>query len=161
MILCSVQHTGTKFLRDMFGEIHHASFVEDIEPGTRYLRVGHISGGLISGILYRLKSDQAIVPLRHPRSVTESWRRRDKSIAELNYNFNLLFNEIDKFNPFYLAIDSNNRDRQLTQINKDLGLDLKTDWKPRNSVMETHSINWKDLPETNLEKHEFWNRFYG
>ena len=143
IVIPSIQHTGTKFVASMFDGYCWKSLNEDWHE--RSVFVGHISPGQINNVKTKMLQHRAIVPLRHPFLVAESWKRRGKSIAELVDNFRLLVNEVDPLNPFYIAIDGEDREEHLSYINSQLDLNLKTDWSVVNSVSGTYNLNYKDL----------------
>ena len=77
------------------------------------------------------KSDRIIVPLRHPYEVAKSWARRpDRGLplADLRLWWRTLVHQVDPLRPHYLPLDTRERDFYLQDINRDLGLRLKTDW---------------------------------
>ena len=160
----TIQHTGTKLLARMFGDIHWASFNENTDDRESVLYLGHLTVNSIEAI--KRLSHPIIVPLRHPYLVAESWQRRGKPLTELVDNFRLLVNEIDKLDPHYLPVDIKDRDRYLDLINRDLGLNLSTEWKVVNSVKRTYNIDRKDLSPNEIVKdlvkeiEPFLSRFY-
>jgi len=160
----SIQHTGTKFVARMFKEYQWKSLNEEWHEPSIF--VGHISNGMLPHVKSKLEQYQAVIPLRHPFLVAESWKRRGKPLPELVNNFRLLVNEVDKFEPCYLAIDSDDREEQLKFINLRLNLDLKTDWSVVNSVSGTYDLNRlyvkpeKIILELVDEIGDFLNQFY-
>jgi len=159
----TIQHTGTKFLAKLFGQIHWASFYEKPECDD-FLHVGHLTRNSIDAI--KRLNHKIIIPLRHPYLVAESWRRRNKPLDELEENFHLLVDELDPLNPLYLPIDVDNRQDYLDQINDDLGLALVTEWGVENSKKSTYNLSHKDMTPGPTEKRlaedidEFLQRFY-
>lgn len=160
----TIQHTGTKLLAKLFGDVHWASFYEDIGDRESALYLGHLTINSVEAIK-KLKH-RMIIPLRHPYLVAESWRRRNKPLDELADNFRLLVDEIDPYNPLYLPIDVENRQEYLDKINKELGLDLRTEWGVENSKKSTYNLSYKELSPGPVEKalvediKEFLKRFY-
>lgn len=160
----AIQHTGTKLLARMFGDIHWASFYEDTSEHSNALYLGHLTKNSIEAI--KRLNHRIIVPLRHPYLVAESWNRRNKPISELIENFRLLVNEVDKLNPLYLPIDTDNRQDCLDNINQELGLNLTTNWEVVNSKKDTYNLRHKDIkPDPSVkalvdEIEEFLKRFY-
>jgi len=160
----TIQHTGTKFLAKLFGQMHWASFYEDTSEREDFLHVGHITENSIEAI--KMLPYRMIIPLRHPYLVAESWRRRNKPLNEMADNFMLLADELDPLNPLYLPIDVENRQEYLDKINSELGLNLKTDWGVENSKKSTYNLSYKDLSPGPHERglvgeiSEFLERFY-
>lgn len=139
----TIQHTGTKFIASMF-KYHQAGFLEEDLGDT--MHVGHISLGQIVNIEALLDEGlPVVIPLRHPYLVYESWIRRDKQIHELVTNWHLLVDRIDKYNPYYVAIDSRDREDMLDDVNRGLGLRLETDWSPVNVVSNTYMMRPRDI----------------
>ena len=138
----SIQHTGTIFVLKLFNNQYHQAKLDEI-PDRPSIHVGHISDKNIQAI--KSLEVPIIVPFRHPEYVAESWKRRGKCLGILKHAYILLMNEIDPLNPYYLAVDSPKRDDQLNEINESLGLRLKTDWKPQNSVTETYNLSKTEL----------------
>ena len=138
----SVQHTGTIFVLKLFNNQYHQAKLDEI-PDRPSIHVGHISDKNIQAI--KSLEVPLIVPFRHPEYVAESWRRRGKCLGILKHAYMLLMEEIEPLNPYYLAVDSPKRENQLNEINESLGLRLKTDWKPQNSVTETYNLSKTEL----------------
>jgi len=160
----TIQHTGTKLLYKMFPqEFAHCSLREDSDQDN-VLYVGHLTGNSI-GLIKKLDQPM-IIPLRHPYLVAKSWELRGKPLTELTENFKLLVNELDPLSPLYLPIDVENRQDYLDKINKELGLELRTEWGVENSVKHTYNLSHRDLsPEPIMkdlviEIKEFLERFY-
>ena len=139
----TIQHTGTKFLAKLFGDIHWASFIEDASDRENVLYLGHLTTNSIGNI--KKLNHPILIPLRHPYLVAESWKRRGKPLTELAENFRLLVDELDPLNPLYLPIDVDNRQEYLDIINNELGLSLKTNWAIENSKEMTYNLSYKDL----------------
>lgn len=160
----SIQHTGTHFLADMFvPQYHWASLVERDERPT--IHVGHISPGQFPHILKLLDEIPVLIPVRHPYVVAESWKRKNKPIGELVIAYKLL-NQIKDKTPYYLAVDSLEREQQLAEINCKLQLNLQTDWEPRNVKTNTYYLRPDELEPDPLilqvmdEMSEFFSLFY-
>lgn len=148
-MVCSVPHTGAHLIAKMFNLPWIG--LKDI-PQRESLYVGHISLGLIDLIMS--KDCPIIVPMRHPFLVEESWRRRGKGTPI--ESFSLLINEVDKKDPYYIAIDSPERDIHLARLNKGLGLKLVNNWEVKNSKHKTY-----DLDASGLEPSEEMKAFFG
>ena len=139
----TIQHTGTKFLAKLFGDIHWASFIEDIGDREDVLYLGHLTANSIGNI--KRLNNPILIPLRHPYLVAESWKRRGKPLTELSENFRLLVDELDPLNPLYLPIDVDNKQDYLDKINVELGLSLSTQWGIENSKKMTYNLSYRDL----------------
>ena len=160
----TIQHTGTKLLAKMFGDMHWASFTEDIGDRENVLFLGHLTVNSVDNIK-KLKHP-IIIPFRHPFLIYESWIRRNKNIPDLIENIRLLVNEIDPLNPHYVPIDVPNKQNYLDKLNRDLDIDLITDWGIENSKKATYNLSYRDIKPTNDilalvdEIGPFLNRFY-
>lgn len=75
-----------------------------------------------------MESHCAVVPMRHPASVIESWLARDKPFEPLLTQWQILKTMVDPADPIYLPLDVPDRDRWLSELNCKLGLELQTDW---------------------------------
>lgn len=146
----TIQHTGTHLIAKKFGPGYHwASMNEDTD--RKAIFVGHISDGQLEFIKARLHDTPAVIPLRHPYRVAESWTRRGMDLTRLCRYFRLLVDEIDPFDPFYIAIDTPERDSQLEQVNQALNLSLPTTWPVRNSKQGTHTLALEDcIPDPRI-----------
>ncbi len=119
IVVPSVHHTGTKFV--------YEELLNDLAPGERKLRM-HCEDRFREDLHMLCSMYPAIVPLRHPRTMAEGWKTRGKSLDELNRQWLVLEEEVDFYDPYYLPLDSPDRDRYLTEINKALKLSMRTDW---------------------------------
>jgi hypothetical protein len=98
-----------------------------------------------------VKKFPTIIPLRHPSLIEESWKRREgefeKESWRLKEEWEFLINEIDPHSPYYLPIDAPDRQDYLDKINKDLGLNIRTRWKPVHSKKNTHSLTFGEIED--------------
>lgn len=164
----SVQHTGTNFVRghlfESFGKIEINEPVSDRRGD--YVYQAHLLDGYMGYWLEILKTIPAIIPLRHPYLVWASWKKWDmKGYRERDNDafmdaWNTLIGKIDCFKPYYLPIDSPDRDNYLEAINNGLNLDLKTDWPVVHSVGNTWNLEPDDI-DVDVEVVDFVNRNSG
>lgn len=103
-----------------------------------------------------------VIPLRHPYVVAESWKRRGPyDLDDLYRRWELLINDFDPFDPFYVAIDTPLRDSQLKAIK-----DIETDWPIVNSEAFTWKLDYRHIEpdlliESLVNKNKaFFSRFY-
>jgi len=161
----TIQHTGTHLIAKKFGYRYHWAAMNE-DTNREAIHVGHISNGQLPFIKSRLSEIPAIVPLRHPYLVAESWKRRDMPLDRLRHHWHLLVQEIDPFHPYYIAIDTPQRDSQLERVNKELNLSLPLNWPVRNSKKGTHTLKPEDCTPDPLielltfEIRDFLSRFY-
>ena len=162
-LVASVQHTGTHLIAKMF-DLKWAAIKEETQ-GNR-LHLGHISTGQLPHIMRVGLTMPVIVPIRHPYLVEESWRRRNKQLPEMYYNYQQLIDKVDTLSPFYISIDTDKRDDQLKALNDSLNLNLLNDWSVKNSFHATSGLDVKELkPSKEVEaffkdNQEFFAKFY-
>jgi len=110
-----------------------------------------------------------IIPLRHPKVCALSWERRNKELGDMCQMFRELTNIYDKYDPFYIPLDTELRKSALNSINDELVVKLTTDWRPIHSKREGSSVRFTDnieLKEGELvdelieEIKPFLDRFY-
>ncbi len=128
ILVPSVHHTGTKLVfKDILRGLPEINQQDYTEHETGKIRI-HIDEPFLEDLHYWLKRVPAIVPLLHPRKVASGWKVRFKRREELGEQWNWLKTEIDPYDPYYLPIDHEDRDRWLGRIGKALGLKLATGW---------------------------------
>jgi hypothetical protein len=172
----SIQHTGTHFVRT-----HHLGKYERLEisePVPRcwwrgdYVYQAHLMDGHMEYWPEILLKVPAIVPLRHPYLVFETWKRESakgvpgREPEILVRYWETLINEIDRYNPFYLPIDSPNREEYVGRINKVLRLDLSMRFPVIHSKQGTGELTPNDVEVNSItnelvDRHKtFFERFY-
>lgn len=126
IVVPSIPHTGTNFVWKVV--------LKDLEPEIRNPR--KFSHGKIWIHTYperipelmTLKGLPWIVPMRHPYKVAETWKGRQKSLVYLAELFDLHILKVMPEKPYYLVVDGENRDRQLSEINELTGFAVETYW---------------------------------
>ncbi len=86
-----------------------------------------------------------IVPLRHPYLTAKSWDDRGMDKADLIAMWEVMANEINPLDPFYLPLDVENRQDYLDELNEWTGLGLKTDWAPQGVKNNNADLRHTDL----------------
>ena len=168
MIVCmpTIQHSGTLFTRALI-PFDPIALTEKPKQGD-WLYWGHTHRDVKGRDNWEglVKEYPTIVPLRHPSLICESWRRRKGEIEKESWRlveeWRVLIDKIDPHKPYYLPIDSPDRQNYLDAINKDLGLNIRTRWKVAHSKKETYSLNPNSYPidkELDFIK-PFTSRFY-
>lgn len=159
ILVPSVPHTGTHFMRDLF-------------KGKQEIHLDHILPSTMDAwrVLFE-QGNAAVVPMRHPFLVAESWKRRNKDPLHLPELWHLLVEVIDPYDPQYLCLDKpETRNAQLKAINERLDLNLTTSW-PRICEAGISPINVSyDVRLNNIELaatagliddlHQFFERWY-
>ena len=145
----TIQHSGTLFTRALI-PFDPISLVEKPREGD-WLYWGHMHRDVAGRDNWKklVKRFPTIVPLRHPSLISESWKRREgefeKESWRLKEEWKFLIDEIDPYNPYYLPIDSPQRQDYLDVINKDLGINARTRWKPVHSKKQTFNLQPKEI----------------
>ena len=155
ILVPTIPHTGTHFMRDHLLK----------EPGLA--RVEHIYPNSCVDLEAIAKVSPTIIPLRHPLLVAESWKRRAKDVFELPMWWSNLVTYFDPHGPFYLCLDKPEiRDGQLADINRDLEMELETNW-PVLREMKTprgpHKLSTEEacsVAETAHALRHFFSRWY-
>jgi len=119
IVVPSVHHTGTKLVFDEILRDVPSLHKQRIHMEPKFLDWLH---GIIG------TGAQIIVPLRHPRIVAIGWKLRAKRLEELDEQWKILKEEIDPYNPYYLPIEHEDRDKWLAQIATGIGRSLGTNW---------------------------------
>lgn len=156
------------FVADLFARMKYkeVSFNDPLGIHT-YFTCHLVKQSQVDQAVEKLKFCRAVVPLRHPCVVWESWKRKKMDFQPFQDAWLNLIKQIDPFNPCYLPIDSEKRDYYLWNLNHKLGLDIKTDWPVINSRSHTSHLIYQDLEEdqsivTFIQDIScFINRFYG
>lgn len=125
--LFSVPHTGTHFLKGV------------LEDAGLEVRARHIEG-------WQLTNDLVVAPIRDPYTTYVSWvsRGRDQSFKEKWELFNKAF-ETQRM--IIVPIDTEDRETYLKELSGELGVSLKTDWKPKNQGLrqDVGAVNLNDI----------------
>jgi hypothetical protein len=168
ILVPTIPHTGTKLLaNEILRDFEHNALINT--PKNRQKVDDHIYPEKMTRWKELLKEYPAIIPLRNPVSIAVSWERRNKDLGELMVMWYILVEQIDQFNPHYLPIDVKGRDYYLDRINKQLRLELYTDWPVINSVHNSLDVSINELSIEGRTKvlrmirntKEFVDRFYG
>jgi len=163
----TIQHSGTLFTRALI-PFDPLPLTDKPKEGD-WIYWGHMHRDVAGRDNWKELARQfpTIVPLRHPYLISESWNRRsvdnEKEPWRLREEWDFLINEIDKYDPYYLPIDSNNRQEYLDKINNDLNLNIRTRWTPVHSKKNTHGLSINEVEiDQELINHikPFIGRFY-
>lgn len=144
----SVPHTGTIFTVNLFIALGFDNLALNNPPvGRDCLYYGHCMKP--SQIRFALewvsKGTPLVVPLRHPYLVEEAWKRRAKVTTDMFRGFRNLMEHFVPLDPYFMPVDSECKVDCLEKMRKGLGLDFKTDWKPKHSYNGTYALNRNDL----------------
>lgn len=126
----TAEHSGTRFLIDLF---RREGFVHNNTP--------FLVGGpdIVVQVHFGQKNWQAfeelvedrgfpiVIPVRRLHSVFLSWEARGKNTDLLDERIGLM-TEWSERSPYWLPIDSDDRDEWLDEVRDGLGLKLETDW---------------------------------
>jgi hypothetical protein len=149
---CSVMHTGSKFLCTHL-----------LRGFEGQWQAKHIDGE--SDIRWLAAEKPCIIPMRNPRSVAVSHFTRYGDIGRMCAGFRALAQDIDPLGPYYLPLDTDDRQDYLDKINDEFGLSLETRWPIIGSCWEKKELSCEaqaQLDELIDELQPFFARFgYG
>ncbi len=154
VVVASVHHTGTHFLFEhLFDGWHRYNMGYDCisEPhGNGIVRI-HCDHQQSQYLPRWLDSHRAVVPMRNPFAVATSWKAREKDLdgfgslmEKLNSQWDCLKKMVQPYNPIYLPIDAPDRENWLAALNKELGLELQTDWPVVMSCNKSAELSFND-----------------
>ena len=152
IVIISVRHTGTRFVRSHLIDCKYMNR----HVGERYL---HQVEPYIDNNL--------VIPLRRLDRIIVSWERRDMGLEGLRDSLNELIDKYDHRDPYYLPIDSDDRDEFLKALNEGMDTDFKTDWPVVDSDKNSSQSNYSDIINKEYanilisEFDQFFSRFYG
>jgi len=110
-LVLSIMHGGTHFVKD------------HLLKGcpVKYNHIGEEPDAIAerSATLFPI-----FVPLRHPLSIALTWLRRGQKVDWLPVPLELLATEIDALNPWYIPLDTPDRDSYIEAINSELSMNL-------------------------------------
>lgn len=163
----TIPHTGSYLVADgLFGGFKRLGLNSKPENGCKYF--DHLFLHKIDAWKGKMEAYPSIIPLRHPILTAVSWARRNRDLGEMCVMWYVLVEQLDRYNPYYIPVDSPNRNDWLDRLNKGLRLDLSTNWPIINSKHNTFEATIEDIPEDNREQIErlcknlddFLSRFY-
>ena len=141
MMIASVRHTGTRFLKVLLKQ-HEPT--ENVHFGQNFL--------------YRLQGHYVITPLRRLDRVIQSWVNRSMELDMLHRDIGIMLEHpVD----FFFPIDSENREDYLRELSEILGTELKTDWMPTGHHGKGQPNNEPEWTERILNDYSgFFDKFY-
>jgi len=151
-LVLSIPHTGTRFVKNhlLRGRVN------------RYAHIGETQ--MFEHIAK--KYSPIFVPMRHPVETARSWHRKVRDIQGLPALFDLLTTTVNDLAPWYVPIDSKDRDQNIACINVSLGWDLNPDSWPvigADPYPGTRELDLNEYPEVqeSIAKHlQFFSRWY-
>lgn len=132
VLVTSIPHAGTRFVFEHLLSPLRRSSETEVDPEGFLLE--HISPDKVPRIRAWLRLYPCIVPIKHPRDVAISWKKRNLNNRTYYQTQNLcdyyrrLVSAVDPFEPFYLPLDRPDRQEYLDSINRGTWLNLETDW---------------------------------
>ena len=141
--------------------------LKDPQTREKAVRNGHIvtDSQFRLVVEYMKGGDPAIVPLRHPYLVAESWKRRGKPLEDMKTAYRRL-PILGALGAYFLPMDVDGRDSYLEAIKTGLGLPVSTKWPVINSYHATSGLRHTDItPDRDMlafysEMGEFLKQFY-
>jgi len=129
--------------------------------------VGHIMETTSLAVQGMRKGYPAIIPLRHPYIMEESYRRRGRiKTPALIWAIRNMIRVFKPLDPYWLPIDSPRRDSFLSVIERELDIELSHEWPLINSSGKTPFLAWdglkpsKGIVELMEEEPNFWYSLY-
>jgi hypothetical protein len=144
-----------------------------MHSGTRLLRNVILEGQDFTGFhtyemdKYRKELNEGLIisPLRHPRRIAKSFKDRERKNTKWPYAKIHLDNQwklmvlIDKFNPLYLHVDDEIKNKEIELISDAVEKDLVSDWTVCSRSGEglgNHDIDLDDCPEAPQYQIDFY-----
>ena len=135
IVVTSVPHSGTHFVaHHLLEELPNKRSLGYFSPPapTTGKYVCHTYDESMQDLTNALDNgNPCIVPIRHPLKVAVSWKRRGKDPNDAIPFWQRLIDQIDPYCPFYLPMDSDEREDWLDNIHKAPywgSLVAETDW---------------------------------
>ena len=125
--LPTVKHTGSNFVLSLLGGEYLNIKRGYVGEGVYFDHLWPHKRGLWKPLLDQMP---CIVPLRHPDAVAGTWAARNRDLNDLIREWRELEWLSANYAPYFLPVDTSDRDQHLQRINEGLGLSLKTDWEP-------------------------------
>lgn len=160
IFLASVEHSGTRFLLKLFksaGFIHRYPQEPREDNAVIQDHFGHKHWDKF------LPGDHPVViPLRRLHSIFLSWEVRQKDFAVLDAQLSMM-RQVKR--PLWLPIDAEDRDVYLGNLNRKLGIHLKTDWcvisdKHTDRTPESAIQNVNEYQNLKAKHGRFFSCFY-
>lgn len=127
--LLSVPHTGTRFMVQVLENAGYRK-THSLWGGGDFIQV-HFDGKGTNPLIYENK-ELVIIPLRDRQEVEDSWRRRNRSIRELESMWAEMESFIQSYDEHIYIIhidDPNRRNDELYALTERLGTPLIADFK--------------------------------
>lgn len=168
IVIPTVPHTGTMFAVRLFTDLGYNQIgLNDPQNREKVVRSGHIvrDGQYQAAVRHIKGGDPAVVPLRHPYLVAESWKRRDKPIDDMKIAYRRL-PELQALGAYFLPMDIDGRESYLEVLKAGTGLPVTTKWPVINSYHSTAGLRYTDVtPDADMlafsaEMGGFLEQFY-
>lgn len=159
----SVHHSGTNLVYDnilrAFRPRAPGPYWQNNMPHGK-LRI-HCEGRFIERLRLFIKYP-VVVPMRHPAAVMASWKARGKPVNALLMQYELLKGLIDPAEPFYVPIDTPDRDRYLEQLSQLAGKHIHSRWPVVSSCGKVADLNTNEHKMVDSVMADgFFEPFYG
>ena len=157
ILIPSVMHTGRHVLATAFsGWKTTGPVIDELEEESRYIMLLHLTDK--DKILYQhIRDFPAVVPIRHPVRVWESWKRKQSPQMTFQY-FEEQWKNLIRVKDHlisYVFIDEDRRDKDLEKAGRLAGARLKTDWPV---LSQTNTVDFevtqervKEIPDWIME----------
>lgn len=146
IIIPTVPHTGTMLTVGLFTDLGYAEcgVMDGLTP-DKAIRMCHIvkDGQYERALRFIKRGRPAVVPIRHPYLVWESWKRRGEPIKDMITAYKRL-PELHDLGAYFLPIDGD-RDKYLKSIKDALNLPITTSWPIVNGKQSTHAMKYTEV----------------
>jgi hypothetical protein len=167
VIVPTVPYTGTNFVCELF---RAAGFeilgLQQTPSRPKYLRACHLlKPTQIVPACQLVRTMPAVIPLRHPYRVEESWRRKGLNVADMIRAFRAADECLTECKPYFLPIDHERREDYLDSL-RAIEPDLQTDWPVIESKSQTHSLRLGQLSPSRevvalVQELDYLRKLYG
>ena len=134
ILVPTVMHSGSHVVRSFFdgwcfGSPESLEYdMENTAKEMKHMIFCHVHEEGMESIKPLLGEYPVFIPMRHPARIYESWVRREENLEELGRQLDVMIDTIDKYDPVYLLIDSEKRDKWLVRANGKLKEQFVTTW---------------------------------
>jgi len=130
--LFTIQHSGSHFIMQLLSpwwNTHHVNGGQGCNfDRNGHVLMGHLNEWPLAKLAELSREHLTIVPMRHPCRIRESWRRRGRTLAELDRSWDILINHVHNPQCVYIPVDTGTREKMLKVASDRMGLDMKTNW---------------------------------
>lgn len=138
IMVASVFHTGTRFFLGLIGDAIGEKYFHILHrhPHVEWhpLVLCHVEAKRMKHIYYYMEHYNPVLVMteRDHDKVINSWdKRKTKYHTSLGECMALRESLIKEFDPIIVSVDAPDRDERLQKLADAIGVELKTDWQPK------------------------------